>query len=84
MDTIDLTPNPAENAQDTPSEDPAAPKHSLRSAINQTCKDCIYDDVGGEGNWRQQVEKCTVSVCGLYQVRPISKPKKGNQLPSEE
>ena len=53
------------------------PKHSLRAAINKACKDCIYDEhAKGEGSWRQQVEVCTVTKCGLYPVRPVSKPKK--------
>lgn len=44
---------------------------SLRAAINQTCKDCIYDP-GAPGKWRQQVEGCTVTRCGLHSVRPRS------------
>ena len=57
-------------------------KRSLRSAINQHCKDCIYDPLDkGAGNWRQQVEACTVKKCALYEVRPISKPKKSVELP---
>lgn len=44
---------------------------SLRAAINQTCKDCIYDPAA-PGAWRQQVEGCTVTRCGLHPVRPRS------------
>jgi hypothetical protein len=29
---------------------------SMRKAINDKCKDCIYDPYGGGGNWRQQVQ----------------------------
>ena len=48
---------------------------SLRKAINDKCKECIYDKLG-EGNWRQQVEACTSPACPLYAVRPkSSKPK---------
>ena len=49
--------------------------HSLRAAINGMCKQCIYDPISGEGNWRQQVGACTSLDCALYAVRPVSKPK---------
>ena len=45
---------------------------SLRAAINAKCKECIYDPIGGRGNWRQQVEACTSYRCPLYPVRPVS------------
>ena len=48
---------------------------SLRKAINEMCKECIYDPLAGLGNWRQQVSACTMPRCPLYPVRPISKPK---------
>ena len=48
---------------------------SLRKAVNDKCKECIYDDSPGNGNWRQQVAACTAKTCPLYPVRPISKPK---------
>jgi len=48
---------------------------SLRSAINANCRDCIYDSTNG-GNWRQQVEACSVVACALYPVRPVSNPHK--------
>ena len=43
-------------------------------AIQLHCKDCIYDEIGGVGNWRQQVSACTVTKCALYPFRPVSKP----------
>jgi len=46
---------------------------SMRKAINDMCKSCIYDEYG-EGNWRQQVMACTMPKCALYELRPISKP----------
>lgn len=46
---------------------------SLRTAINEKCKDCIYDPQSGLGHWRQQVEGCTVKACPLFEVRPRSK-----------
>ncbi len=49
---------------------------SLRKAINQKCTECIYDSRSGLGNWRQQVEACTVKTCPLWPVRPVSKPHK--------
>ena len=45
---------------------------SRAKAINQHCKDCIYDPSNGTGAWRQQVEACTVTSCALYLVRPMS------------
>jgi hypothetical protein len=45
---------------------------SLRKAINEKCKDCIYDNLD-TGTWRQQVERCTcVTSCPLWPVRPKS------------
>ena len=49
---------------------------SLRKRINLKCKECIYDEVGGTGNWRQQVGACTATDCPLWDVRPKSLPKK--------
>lgn len=43
-------------------------------AINQMCLECIYDPVGGSGNWRQQVQACTSVKCPLYPFRPVSRP----------
>jgi len=43
----------------------------LRSAINDKCRDCIYDSAQ-PGNWRQQVTWCRVTGCPLYPVRPMS------------
>ena len=42
---------------------------SLRKAINQHCKDCIYDNLAA-GTWRQQVTLCSVPTCALFSVRP--------------
>ena len=45
-----------------------------QQAINAKCKDCIYDpeDVG---TWRQQVERCELTACSLWQYRPKSRSK---------
>ena len=45
--------------------------HSLRKAINEKCKECIYDPANG-GNWRQQVSMCTCFGCSLWPIRPLS------------
>ena len=42
---------------------------SLRNAINQKCKDCIYDPEV-EGGWKQQVSLCELSDCPLWEYRP--------------
>jgi len=49
---------------------------SLRKAINNMCKTCIYDGNSGGGTWRQQVEACTAPNCPLFPYRPKSAPKK--------
>jgi len=46
-----------------------------QQAINQMCKECIYDPVGGEGTWKAQTEACTSPKCPLYPYRPKSKRK---------
>ena len=48
---------------------------SLRKAINEKCKECIYDRLQ-PGNWRQQVEGCLSPRCPLFAVRPTSKGAK--------
>src|SRR6185312_8814576 len=40
-----------------------AARMSLRAAISAKCKECVYDPLGGCGNWRQQVEACTARAC---------------------
>ena len=51
---------------------------SLRKAINDHCKWCIYDEKSGLGTWRAQVEGCTSPNCSLFPVRP--KTTKKNRL----
>lgn len=43
---------------------------SLRNAINEKCKECVYDPLL-PGTWRAQVANCNCSACPLYSVRPI-------------
>ena len=52
---------------------------SLRQAINDKCRECIFDPLSGLGNWRQQVSACTSPGCPLFPVRPVSQPKKGQR-----
>ena len=41
---------------------------SLRKAIDQKCKDCIYDTTA-PGTWRRQVSLCSAKTCPLWGVR---------------
>lgn len=58
---------------------------SMRKAINDMCKACIYHGLGlydpepGNGNWRQQVEACTAQNCPLYGYRPKSRPERAKK-----
>jgi len=47
-------------------------KLSLRKAIDDKCKSCIYDPLAA-GTWRQQVTLCSVTSCPLFPVRPVTK-----------
>jgi hypothetical protein len=51
-------------------------KRSLRAAINDKCRECIYDSIGGAGTWREQVTACTSRTCPLYPVRPLAQPRR--------
>jgi hypothetical protein len=45
---------------------------SRTKAINEKCKDCIYDKLA-PGTWREQVENCTSEKsCALWPYRPIT------------
>ena len=47
-------------------------KYSLRQAINDNCRTCIFDSAAA-GTWRQQVTLCSVTSCHIYPVRPVTK-----------
>lgn len=49
------------------------PRPSLRAAIEAKCKDCIFDPLGGNGKWREQVARCSSGNCPLHAVRPLPK-----------
>jgi hypothetical protein len=42
---------------------------SMRKAINDKCKDCIYDK-HSPGTWREQVAQCSCISCALWPLRP--------------
>ena len=48
---------------------------SLRKAINEKCKDCIYDPIGGNGTWLKQVADCTAVTCPIHTVRPTPRDR---------
>ena len=54
----------------TTREESQGKRPSLRNAINEMCKACLYEPGGGGGAWRQQIEACTAPGCPLYHVRP--------------
>lgn len=47
-------------------------KVSLRTAIDDNCRTCIFDSAAA-GTWRQQVTLCSVTSCSIYPVRPVTK-----------
>ena len=49
-------------------------KVGMRKRINDNCIECVYDQ-SDAGNWRQQVQACTLVRCQFWDIRPISKPK---------
>ena len=49
---------------------------SLRRAINDKCRDCIYDPLARMGSWRQQTDGCPSLACPLHPVRPRSRGRK--------
>jgi transposase-like protein len=57
------------NCKDCSKEIKAA-RPSMRKAINDKCKECIYDPIGGNGTWVQQVRDCTSPECPLFGLRP--------------
>lgn len=42
---------------------------SLRKAIDQHCKSCVYDEKSGLGTWREQIARCVCTDCALWPVR---------------
>ena len=46
------------------------PATSLRSAINDHCRECSYDPKVS-GTWREQIAACPSVNCHLHDVRPV-------------
>jgi len=40
-----------------------------QEAINKNCRDCCGDELDA-GTWREQVERCQITECPLYDFRP--------------
>ena len=53
-------------------------KISAQKAIHNYCKGCIYDPLD-KGTWRDQVERCTITHCELFEHRPRSTAYKREQ-----
>ena len=47
-------------------------KPGMRGKVNAKCAECIYDPIGGQGTWRQQIEACSAFICPLHAIRPTS------------
>jgi hypothetical protein len=60
-----------ETTTQTKTEEETKHRPSMRKAINAMCRDCVYDPMSGDGNWRQRVERCTSPECPLYELRPM-------------
>ena len=53
-----------------------------QEAINEKCKECIYDPEV-EGTWRMQIETCELIDCALWEYRPKSRSKTPDMADSE-
>jgi hypothetical protein len=51
---------------------------SPQKAINLNCRSCAFDE-HDKGNWRQQVEACTIIQCSLHEHRPLTTKTKAIQ-----
>ena len=48
-------------------------KLTLRQAVIQNCKDCIFDPLDtGAGTAIKQVENCKQKICALWEHRPLT------------
>jgi len=48
-----------------------------RQAVNEMCKQCLYDPLAGLGTWREQVGACPSRSCPLWEIRPLPARKRG-------
>ena len=53
-----------------------------QEAINEKCKECIYDPEIA-GTWRMQTEDCELIDCALWEYRPKSRSKTPDMADSE-
>lgn len=71
-----MTPEQRAAAAETRRQNAAARKAagvpSLRTAVNEMCRQCVHDPESGLGTWRQQTEACRIEACPLWLVRPKS------------
>jgi len=44
---------------------------SMRKAVNDKCKECIYDPKAG-GTWKSQTESCPSTTCPIHPYRPVT------------
>jgi len=47
-------------------------KSEWQRRVAEKCRECIYDQFGGMGTWRQQIEACASVSCPLHPIRPVS------------
>ena len=50
-------------------------------AVEMKCAECVYDPIGGEGSWREQVKACRGYSCPLYPIRPLPNDEKHAENP---
>ena len=49
-----------------------------QQAINEKCKDCIYDETSG-GTWRKQISDCLATDCTLHAYRPLDRARQAEK-----
>ena len=52
-------------------------KLTRQKAIEAKCRDCNYDELD-VGTWRQQIERCEITDCALWEYRPKSRSSIAN------
>ena len=52
-------------------------KLTRQQAINAKCRECSFDELD-VGTWRQQIERCEITDCGLWPYRPMPYPKRSS------
>lgn len=44
---------------------------TLKQAVKEHCRWCVYDPLAG-GNFLEQIEACQITICALYEHRPLT------------